>query len=94
MSRAFVREDRDDTPARFDLPAPSSPDFDRAAAWALLEGANRGDSLAAESATGYKWGDPRLRDHVEAIREHAHHRGESRLEQLAERYLRSVGEER
>lgn len=90
MSRAFVREDRDDTPPRFDLPDRSSPDFDRAAAWALLEGANLGNSLAAEAATGYAWGDPRLRDHVEAIRAHARGHGEARLEQLAGRFLRDM----
>jgi hypothetical protein len=94
MSRAFVREDHDDAPARFDLPERSSPDFDRAAAWALLEGANRGDSLAAEAATGYRWGDPRLRSHMEAIRNHAMDRDQARLEQLAQRFLRAIEEAR
>jgi hypothetical protein len=93
MSRAFIREDRDETPPRFELPERSSPDFDRAAAWALLEGANLGNSLAAEVATGYRWGDPRLRDHVEAIHAHARDHGDARLEQLASRFLRAmVGE--
>jgi hypothetical protein len=87
MSRAFVREDRDDTPPRFELPDRSSPDFDRAAAWALLEGANMGNSLAAEAATGYRWGDQRLRVHVEAIQHHARDHGDARLEQLASRFL-------
>ena len=87
MSRAFVREDRDDTPPRFELPDRSSPDFDRAAAWALLEGANLGNSLAAEAATGYRWGDRRLRVHVEAIQHHARDHGDARLEQLASRFL-------
>lgn len=91
MSRAFVREDHDDAPVRFDLPDRSSPDFDRAAAWALLEGANRGDSLAAEAATGYRWGDPRLSSHVSLIRDHARSRGDSRLEQLARRFLDASG---
>jgi len=90
MSRAFVREDRDDPPPRFDLPERSSPDFDRAAAWALLEGANQGNSPAAEAATGYRWGDVRLRSHVEAIRDHARGRDDARLEQLAERFLRMM----
>jgi hypothetical protein len=87
MSRAFVREDRDDTPPRFELPDRSSPDFNRAAAWALLEGANMGNSLAAEAATGYRWGDQRLRVHVEAIQHHARDHGDARLEQLASRFL-------
>jgi len=90
MSRAFVREDQDDAPQRFDLPERSSPDFERAAAWALLEGANRGDSLAAEAATGYRWGDPRLRSHVESIRDHARDREQARLELLAQRFLRAI----
>ncbi len=91
MSRAFVREDSEDLPVRFDLPPKDSPEFDRAAAWALLEGANLGDSLAAEMATGFRWGEPRLRPHVELIRDHARARGDSRLEQLAERFLTVAG---
>jgi hypothetical protein len=89
MSRAFVREESDEPPARFDLPARDDPSFDQAAAWALLEGADCGDSLAAEAATGYRWGDPALRPHVEVILRHARSRGDERLEQLAERFLRA-----
>lgn len=88
MSRAFVREDHDEVPPRYELPGRGDPGYDQAAAWALLEGANRGDSLGAEAATGYRWGEPSLRPHVEAILAHARGRGDDRLEQLAERFLR------
>ncbi len=87
MSRAFVKEDQDEVPPRYELPARDDPGFPQAAAWALLEGANRGDSLGAEQATGFRWGDPALRSWVEQILEHARHRGDDRLEQLAERFL-------
>ena len=89
MSRAFVKEDPDEPPSRYDLPARSDPGFDQAAAWALLEGANRGDSLGAETATGYRWGEPSLRPFVELILDHARSRKDARLEQLAERFLRA-----
>jgi hypothetical protein len=89
MSRAFVREDQDDVPSRFELPPRGDPGFDQAAAWALIEGADRGDSLSAEAATGYRWGEPSLRPHVELILAHARERGDDRLEQLAERFLRA-----
>jgi hypothetical protein len=88
MSRAFVREDRDEVPERYELPPRDDPSFPEAAAWALLEGANRGDSLGAEAATGFRWGDTALRPHVERILAHARERGDERLEQLAERFLR------
>jgi hypothetical protein len=87
MSRAFVREDREEVPERYELPPRDDPSYPHAAAWALLEGANRGDSLGAERATGYRWGDPLLRPHVEQILAHARRRGDDRLEQLAERFL-------
>ncbi|MBL8978396.1 MAG: hypothetical protein JNM53_08290 [Gemmatimonadetes bacterium] len=87
MSRAFVKEDQDEVPPRYELPARDDPGFPQAAAWALLEGANRGDSLGAEQATGFRWGDPVLRVWVEQILQHARRRGDDRLEQLAERFL-------
>ena len=87
MSRAFVKEDHDEVPERYELPPRNDPSYPQAAAWALLEGANRGDSLGAEQATGYRWGDPSLRPHVEQILAHARTRGDDRLEQLAERFL-------
>jgi hypothetical protein len=58
-----------------------------AAAWALLEGANLGDSIGAEQATGHRWGDPALRPAIEQILEEARRRGDDRMEQLAERFL-------
>lgn len=89
MSRAFVREDGpDDTPARdFALPPREDPEFDAAAAAALLEGARVGETASAEQATGYYWGEPRLREHVQRILERARRDGDDRLEQVAERYL-------
>jgi hypothetical protein len=87
MSRAFVKEDHEEVPQRYELPPRDDPGFPAAAAWVLLEGANKGDSLGAEQATGYRWGDPTLRPHVERILQHARKKGDDRLEQLAERFL-------
>jgi hypothetical protein len=89
MSRAFVREDAGgDEGPRFSLPDPDSPLFPEAAAWALMQGADAGDSRSAEIATGYVWGDRRLIRHVEAILDQARERDETRLQQLARRFLR------
>jgi hypothetical protein len=89
MSRAFVNEDAGagETP-RFTLPPPEDPSFDLAAARALLQGADLGDTASAEAATGYYWGEPKLRPLVERILEEALEDGNERLEQLAERFLR------
>jgi len=88
MSRAFAREDDGDQPAPvYSLPPRTDPAYDEAAAWALLEGADRGDSLSAEEATGYRWGEPALRPQVERILAHARTRKQERLAQLAERFL-------
>jgi hypothetical protein len=90
MSRAFVKEDGaawGDPGRRYSLPDREDPGFDEAAAEALLEGARTGDTGSAESATGYYWGEKRLRPFVEAIRVRAHSEGDERLEQLAERFL-------
>src|SRR5207249_779185 len=57
MSRAFVNEDAGGPERRYNLPKRDDPGYDAAAAWALLEGANAGDSYGAELATGYRWGD-------------------------------------
>lgn len=83
-------DDRDDRPPRrrFDLPARDDPAFDEAAARALLEGARDGETAAAEQATGYYWGEPRLRSHIEAIGAEAGRAGDERLAQLANRYLK------
>jgi hypothetical protein len=87
MSRAFVKEDQDEPPVRYSLPPREDPSFPVAAAWALIEGANQGDSLGAEQATGHRWGDPALRPAVKQILEDARRRGDDRMEQLAERFL-------
>ena len=89
MSRAFVKEDGEGAEIRYDLPDPGSPHFDEAAAWALLQGADQGDSPSAERATGYRWGEARLVPHVERILAGADERGETRLAQLARRFLRA-----
>jgi hypothetical protein len=89
MSRAFVNEDAGSGPRRrFPLPRRNDPEFDAAAAAALLEAARDGATGDAEEATGYRWGEPRLRPHVARILTHARQDGDERLEQLAERFLR------
>ncbi len=90
MSRAFVNEDAGGGPPRRDygLPPRDDPDFDAAAADALLEAARVGETASAEAATGYYWGEPRLREHVERILARAESDGDDRLAQLAERFLR------
>ena len=90
MSRAFVKEDAGgwgNPGRRFGLPPRDDPSFDAAAAAALLEAARDGDTGAAEQATGYYWGERRLRPHVERILERARVEGDERLAQLAERFL-------
>jgi hypothetical protein len=69
------------------LPERDDPDFDRAAARALLEAARVSETQLAERATGYLWGEPRLRPFVEAIRAEAEAAGDDRLEQVARRFL-------
>jgi hypothetical protein len=91
MSRAFVKEDGGawgDPGKRYSLPDRGDPAYDEAAAEALLEGARSGDTGSAESATGYYWGEKRLRPYVENIRARAEREGDERLAQLAERFLR------
>jgi hypothetical protein len=91
MSRAFVKEDGGawgDPGKRYSLPGRDDPGYDEAAAEALLEGANAGDTGSAESATGYYWGEKKLRPFVERIRLRAEREGDERLTQLAERFLR------
>jgi len=93
MSRAFVKEDDGHEPEpSYALPDPDAPGYDAAAAWALLEGANRGDSRSAERATGYAWGEPALVPHIRAILLSAEKDGEDRLAQLARRFLAAAGE--
>ncbi|HEY4219509.1 MAG TPA: hypothetical protein VGM67_20375 [Gemmatimonadaceae bacterium] len=90
MSRAFVNEDAGDgAPAkRYVLPERDDPSFDAVAAEVLLEAAREGDTSSAERATGYYWGEPKLRDHVRKILRRAQDSGDDRLEQLAQRFLR------
>lgn len=90
MSRAFINEDAGagNAPPRYPLPPQDDPAFDLAAARALLLGADLGDTASAESATGYYWGEPKLRPLVERILLEARQDDNERLEQLAERFLR------
>jgi hypothetical protein len=90
MSRAFVNEDAGGRGPRRDygLPARTDAGFDEAAAAALLEAARAGETAAAEEATGYYWGEPKLHAHVRRILERAESQGDERLAQLARRFLR------
>lgn len=90
MSRAFVKEDDHEKEPEFRLPDPDSPYYAEAAAWALIQGADEGDSRRAEVATGYSWGDPALTESVETILASAEAEGEDRVAQLARRYLRAA----
>lgn len=91
MSRAFIDEDAGsgDAAGRYPLPDRSDPDYDRAAARALLRGADQGDTVGAEAATGYFWGDPALAAEIERILAEAREDRDDRLEQLAQRFLRA-----
>lgn len=91
MSRAFVKEDGaswGDPSRRFMLPARDDPAYDEAAAEALLEAARDGQTGSAEMATGYYWGEARLKPHVERILDRARSERDERLTQLAERFLK------
>ena len=89
MSRAFLRDDAEgEKPFRdYNLPERDDPDYDRASAQALLEAARVNETELAERATGYYWGEPKLRLYVEKIRAAAEKSGDDRLEQVARRYL-------
>ena len=90
MSRAFLRDDAEgEMPRRnYALPDRDDPEYDRAAARALLEAARVNETQLAERATGYYWGEPRLRPYVEEMVKEAEQAGDDRLEQVARRYLR------
>ena len=90
MSMAFLRDDAEgEMPRRhYDLPPRDEPGYDRAAARALLEAARASETQLAERATGYYWGEPRLRPYVEELRAEAERAQDDRLEQLARRFLR------
>ena len=90
MSRAFTKEDDggERTPRRdYGLPPRGTPEFDAAAAVALLEAARAGETASAEQATGYYWGEPKLRSHVAGILTRARAAGDERLAELAARFL-------
>ena len=92
MSRAFVKDDAEswgDPSRRITLPDRGDPGFDEAAAEAMLEAARDGQTGSAEMATGYYWGEGRLKQHVERILARALDTGDERLAQLAERFLKS-----
>ncbi|MFI5235719.1 MAG: hypothetical protein ACHQXA_08415 [Gemmatimonadales bacterium] len=94
MSRAFVNDDAAGEPRpehRYPLPPADDPGFPEAAARAMLRGANEGDTAGAEEATGFLWGALELVPHVRRILADARRRGDDRLEQLAERFLRAAG---
>ena len=91
MSRAFVNEDSGhwgNPGKRFNLPDRDDPEFDRAAAEALLEAAREGDTGSAEMATGYYWGEEKLKQYVREILDRIRDGNDDRLIQLAERFLR------
>lgn len=97
MSRAFVNEDADSEPARrFALPPVGDPGFAPAAAYAMLEAARDGDTRSAEEATGYRWGTPELRTHVERLLEKERalpmSQQDDRLITVAKRFLRARGD--
>ncbi|MEO7502247.1 MAG: hypothetical protein ABIW94_06390 [Gemmatimonadaceae bacterium] len=92
MSRAFVKDDAEswgDPSRRIVLPNRDDPGYDEAAAEALLEAARDGQTGSAEMATGYYWGEGRLKPQVERILVRALDAGDERLAQLAERFLKS-----
>lgn len=90
MSQAFLRDDAEgEMPRRhYDLPDRDDPGFDRAAARALLEAARVNETQLAERATGYYWGEPRLRPFVEEMLLEAERANDDRLEQVARRFLK------
>ncbi len=90
MSRAFLRDDAEgEMPRRnYGLPARDDPDYDRVAAQALLEAARVSETQLAERATGYYWGEPKLKPYVERMLAEAVRTNDDRLEQVARRFLR------
>ena len=91
MSRAFVNEDATFEPEpRYSLPDPDSEYYDEAAARALIEGANAGNTMSAEKATGYVWGEPSLVPHVRQLMREAEDAGDERMVKLARRFLRKA----
>lgn len=95
MSRAFVSEDSSGPGPehRYRLPPRDDAGYEAAAARALIQGANEGDTDGAEEVTGYRFGDPALVPYVLEILESARRDGNDRFEQLAERFLRKADDE-
>ena len=93
MSRAFVKEDRDDRPPDYRLPDPKTDYYEEACAWALITGADEGDTRSAESATGRRWGEARLVPHIREILAKAEAEDQFRVAQLCRRFLRAAGEQ-
>ena len=89
MSRAFVSEDQNEPEPHYVLPPRDDPGYDEAAAAALLDGADVGNSYSAEQATGYRWGEPALRPHVERLLARADAEGDERRATLARRFLKA-----
>lgn len=71
----------------YGLPPRDDPEYDRVSARALLEAARVSETQLAERATGYYWGEPRLRPYVEELLAEAEKARDDRLEQLARRFL-------
>ncbi len=92
MSMAFLRDDAEgEMPRRhYGLPARDDPEYDRVATRALLEATRVDETQLAERATGYYWGEPRLRPYAEEIRVEAEAKGDERMEQLARRFQRTA----
>lgn len=90
MSRAFLRDDAEgEMPRRnYALPERDDPEYDRAAARALLEAACVNETQLAERATGYYWGEPLLHPYAKEILAEAERTGNDRLETVARRFLR------
>ncbi len=93
MSRAFVSDDASGPgpEQRYRLPPRDDPGFPAAAARALIQGANEGDSSGAEEATGFRFGEPALVPYVLELLETARREDNERMQQLTERYLREAG---
>ena len=88
---AFLRDDPPDLRPQLNhrLPPRDDPGFDAAAARALLEGARVSEVMVAEDETGYRFGEPKLKPFVEIILAEARKERDDRLEQVAERFLRT-----
>jgi hypothetical protein len=94
MSRAFVREDGGEEHRAFALPHPDDPEYDAAAAFALLEAARDGQVHLAEQATGYRWGETILRKYVRRMLDDELARPtdqqDARFVQMARRFLKEI----